>query len=301
MRRMASTLHRRSAHGCCHVPDAVVARGARDEGSTLERSTAKHREHGKPELWEGRAPRELCREHAFEFDVARTRFGRGVLAEVGWTARNLGLRRVAVVSDSVVATQPFFQKALDGLADAGVDAAVFLDTKVEPTDESFLEAARWALDVQPDGWISIGGGSCIDTCKAANLFSTHPPPSGLDDFLHYVNASPNYNPVPHPSPNPEPNPNPNPNHKPTPNPNPGERARRPRRPASRTAQAPHRMPDDGRHRLGRDGLRHLRHQLSRRLDSRRTHQPWIPCGPRAHQPWAPCGLYVALTPASLPI
>ena len=47
---------------------------------------------------------------------------------------------------------------------------------------------QWALQVQPDGWVSIGGGSCIDTAKAANLFSSCPPPAGVDDFMHYVNA-----------------------------------------------------------------------------------------------------------------
>ena len=28
----------------------------------------------------------------------------------------------------------------------------------------------------------------IDTAMAAKLFSTHPAPDGIDDFLHYVNA-----------------------------------------------------------------------------------------------------------------
>ena len=63
---------------CCHIPHSP-----------------------KPELQEGTAPREQCREHAFEFDVARTRYGRGVLSEAGATARNMGLRRVAVVTDQV--------------------------------------------------------------------------------------------------------------------------------------------------------------------------------------------------------
>lgn len=167
----------RAAHGCCHVPDVCTKSGGiANDGQ----------QHPKPEFWEGTRPREECREHAFEFDVARTRYGRGVLAEVGVTAKSIGLRRVAVVTDRIIAALPFFEEALNGLRTAGVDAVVYTETKIEPTDESFLDAAAWGRDVNPDGWVSIGGGSCVDTAKAANLFSTFPPPGG--DFLHYVNA-----------------------------------------------------------------------------------------------------------------
>lgn len=178
--RTARALGQRGLHCCCAIPESARPAAASAHTQTLAGE--------RPELWEGRAPRDACREHAFEFDVARTRFGRGVLAEVGETARSLGLKRVAVVTDRAVAALPFFEVATRSLKEAGVDCVQWLDSKVEPTDESFLEAARWGSEVQPDGWISIGGGSSIDTAKAANLFSTHPPPAGIDDFLHYVNA-----------------------------------------------------------------------------------------------------------------
>jgi alcohol dehydrogenase class IV len=64
-----------------------------------------------------------------------------------------------------------------------LEVAVYTDVHIEPTDQSFLEAARFAADVQPDGYVSLGGGSVIDTCKAANLYATYPA-----DFLAYVNA-----------------------------------------------------------------------------------------------------------------
>lgn len=156
----------RALHGCCHVPESKAV---------------------KPELWEG-AEREHCREHAFEFDAARTRFGRGVLNELGETAKALGMRRVAIFTDKKVASQPFFASALASIPAAGLEAIVYDEVQIEPTDKSFLAAAQWAADGSPDGVVSIGGGSAIDTAKAANLFASHPPPNGLSDFLHYVNA-----------------------------------------------------------------------------------------------------------------
>ena len=67
---------------------------------------------------------------------------------MGTTAKGLGLGRVAVVTDAVVAQQPFFVAALGGLRAAGVDVVVYADTKVEPTDESFMDAARWGSEVR---------------------------------------------------------------------------------------------------------------------------------------------------------
>ena len=54
---------------------------------------------------------------------------------------------------------------------------------IEPTDASFQEAARFAADGKFDGYVSVGGGSVMDTCKAANLYASQPA-----EFMTYVNA-----------------------------------------------------------------------------------------------------------------
>jgi hydroxyacid-oxoacid transhydrogenase len=120
---------------------------------------------------------------AFTVDASRVTFGRGCLAEVGDRAGALGLRRVALFSDAGVAGLPIFAKTRDSLVAAGLDVVAYTDVHVEPTDASFLEAARFAQELNPDGFVSLGGGSVIDTCKAANLYTTYPA-----DFLAYVNA-----------------------------------------------------------------------------------------------------------------
>jgi alcohol dehydrogenase class IV len=120
---------------------------------------------------------------AFTVDTSRITFGRGCLAEVGERARALGMKRVALFSDEHLARLPHFEKVRQSLSAAGLDVAVYTAVHVEPTDQSFLEAARFASEVRPDGYVSLGGGSVIDTCKGANLYATHPA-----DFLTYVNA-----------------------------------------------------------------------------------------------------------------
>jgi hydroxyacid-oxoacid transhydrogenase len=55
--------------------------------------------------------------------------------------------------------------------------------RVEPSDESFLDAIAFARERPVDAFVAVGGGSTIDTAKAVNLYTTYPP----DDFLDYVN------------------------------------------------------------------------------------------------------------------
>src|SRR5919106_324683 len=123
------------------------------------------------------------RESAFAVDRNQITFGRGALEEVGPWARALGLSRVAVLTDPRVRALEPFGGALSSLRAAGADVALYDEVKVEPTDRSFLDAARFAMEAEVDGFVSIGGGSVIDTTKAANLYSTHPA-----ELLTYVNA-----------------------------------------------------------------------------------------------------------------
>lgn len=120
---------------------------------------------------------------AFSVDVSSIVFGPGVLGELGDHARSLGMTRVALFTDTTVGGLAFAALARRSLDAAGVDVAVYDEVRVEPTDESFLAAARFATEGRFDGYVSLGGGSVMDTAKAANLYATHPA-----DFLDYVNA-----------------------------------------------------------------------------------------------------------------
>lgn len=126
-------------------------------------------------------------ESAFTVDASRVTFGAGALGEVGArAAAHLepvnGAGRVGLVTDPRLRALPWYDEALASLRAAGLEVAVFDEVLVEPTDFSIAAAVDWAREVRPDAFVSVGGGSVIDTAKLANLLSSHP-----GALLDYVN------------------------------------------------------------------------------------------------------------------
>src|SRR5512146_618392 len=122
-------------------------------------------------------------DRGFTLGIPTFTFGPGVLAEAGDNAAELGLRRVALFTDKRLSGGEHVAKVKASLAQAGVDCVVYDEVVIEPTDKSFQDAARFARESGADGYVSVGGGSVMDTCKAANLYATHPA-----EFMTYVNA-----------------------------------------------------------------------------------------------------------------
>jgi len=103
--------------------------------------------------------------------------------EIGMDLRELGARRILAFIDPALVDLPAGQTVAEALRGEGLDFDLFDRISVEPTDASFREAARVAIEGSFDAFVAVGGGSTIDTAKAANLYSTYPA-----DLLEYVNA-----------------------------------------------------------------------------------------------------------------
>ena len=122
-------------------------------------------------------------ETAFTIDTSSIKYGQGVTREVGYEITRMGAKRVMVITDPKLTNSDPVATVLESLRAAGVDAVLFDQVSVEPTDVSMKQAIAFATEGSFDAYVAVGGGSSIDTAKTANLYATYPA-----DFLAYVNA-----------------------------------------------------------------------------------------------------------------
>jgi hydroxyacid-oxoacid transhydrogenase len=120
---------------------------------------------------------------AFQLSTSNLRFGAATTREVGMDLEDMGLARTLLVIDPRLVDLPTGQVVLESLRAARREFEVFDAVEVEPTDRSFQACVEAARAGRFDSFVAVGGGSTIDTAKAANLYSTYPA-----DFLDYVNA-----------------------------------------------------------------------------------------------------------------
>ena len=123
----------------------------------------------------------MAMETVFAMESSAIKFGPGATAEIGDDAVMRGCKRVMLLTDPNLVDSAIVSTARVALDDAGIEYDIFSDVFVEPTDASFRAAIDFAVAGGYDGYVAVGGGSVIDTAKAANLYATHPA-----DFLAYV-------------------------------------------------------------------------------------------------------------------
>ena len=124
----------------------------------------------------------LPTETVFVMEMSPIKFGLGAMEEIGFDAARLGLAKALIFTDRNLAAEGLPDRVRGLLEEQGIKAEVYDGVEVEPTDRSMEEAAEYARSKEFDGLIAVGGGSTIDTCKAANLLTCHPAP--LLDYLN---------------------------------------------------------------------------------------------------------------------
>ncbi|HEV2812394.1 MAG TPA: hydroxyacid-oxoacid transhydrogenase, partial [Solirubrobacteraceae bacterium] len=102
--------------------------------------------------------------------------------EAGWELKRLGVTRALLVTDPRVSAAGHPDRVRASIEDEGIEVVVYDRAHVEPTLESLQDAADFARDARVDGFVSVGGGSSMDTAKVADLVLSHPAP-----VMEYVN------------------------------------------------------------------------------------------------------------------
>jgi hydroxyacid-oxoacid transhydrogenase len=122
-------------------------------------------------------------ETIFTYGAPGLKFGPGSSAEIGHELRSRGVGRVLVVTDPGVQAAGHPDTIADLLRRDGLEVTVYAGARVEPTDESILDAVAEARQAGPfDAVVAVGGGSSIDTAKAVNLLTTND--GELTDYLN---------------------------------------------------------------------------------------------------------------------
>jgi alcohol dehydrogenase class IV len=125
---------------------------------------------------------ELPNETVFTMETTPLKFGPGATSEVGYDLKRLGVRRPLLVTDRGLMRTGLADRVCRALRDADLAADVYDDVHVEPTDTSWEAISEFVQTRDYDGFVAVGGGSVIDSAKAANLFTTYPAPLG--DYLN---------------------------------------------------------------------------------------------------------------------
>lgn len=100
-------------------------------------------------------------------------FGAGVVARVGELARELGARRVLVVTDRGIVNAGHALRVEQALQAAGLGVVVFAEVRENPTTRCVDQCARVARAAEIDLFVGLGGGSSVDTAKGCNFILTN--------------------------------------------------------------------------------------------------------------------------------
>jgi alcohol dehydrogenase len=111
---------------------------------------------------------------SFDYHL-RTRilFGLNSVDRLGELARELGARRVLLVTDPGIVAAGHAERARHALESAGLEVVVFDEVRENPTTRDVDRCLALARSSAIEAFIGLGGGSSMDTAKGCNFLLTN--------------------------------------------------------------------------------------------------------------------------------
>ena len=102
-------------------------------------------------------------------------YGVGAISALGERVKGFGAKKPMLICDPNLSASTY-DKAVESIRAAGLDYILFKDTKRDAPIEVIDECGEIALREHADCLVGIGGGSTLDTAKAAAILLSHPGP-----------------------------------------------------------------------------------------------------------------------------
>jgi len=122
-----------------------------------------------------------------KFGASRLVYADGALARLGELTRELGCRRVLLVTDAGLRAAGHVDTAIKALEREAVMVEVFDDVDTNPTTAHVDSGVTRARGMQADGLIALGGGSPMDCAKGINFLFNNP--GRMEDYRGYGKAT----------------------------------------------------------------------------------------------------------------
>jgi alcohol dehydrogenase class IV len=111
---------------------------------------------------------------SFEFHVpVKLIFGLGVSGQLGEHAKQLGMRKVLIVTDVGIRESGILEKMEGNLKSHDVEVGVFDGVLLNPGSDVVVKGKQAYLDAACDGLVAVGGGACLDSAKAIGAMVTN--------------------------------------------------------------------------------------------------------------------------------
>lgn len=112
---------------------------------------------------------------AYKFTLNETSYhGYGALDGIREVVEDKRFKKIAIFCDKFLKDQNIASKVTEKIDDLDVEYTFFTDIKPNPSIENVLDGLKVLKDFEADAIIAIGGGSVMDTAKAAGIINTNP-------------------------------------------------------------------------------------------------------------------------------